>query len=654
MKLMIFRSIEQDITVRRPEIAVTHGLSSMTLIAGGQSMAISPTFSTDSYSYNSNVSTTDRQAVITPVKSDAASNITINGFPYTGPAGQTISLVYGSNALRIEVQASDGNVTAYTLNIMRPSDKANLEDIDLSGGNGDIPISGGNGSYNANVGSNVDRIAITPQVKDPQAVITINGEQAFSGQPKEVSLSYGNNNIAVVITAIDGTTKTYTLSVYRQTSGSSDNSVNTDETKVTVDEKGAAIIVNGQVQENSAIAITVEKDDITTTTVVIDPDKLEQKLEAEGQGTVVTVPVNTKADVVVGELNGQMVKSMEAKAAVLEIKTEDVTYTLPASEINIDAVSEQIGQQVELKDIKVHVTIATPSEETVKIIEDIANKNIYQIIVKPVEFKITCSSGSKTVEVSKFNGYVERTIAIPDGIDPSKITTGIVLNSDGTFSHVPTTIIIIDGKCYAKINSLTNSTYSVIYGPKTFADVEKHWAKDAVNDMGSRLVISGVGDDRFEPDRDITRAEFAAIVVRALGLLRSGTGKDSFEDVTKGCWYYDAVSIACEYGIISGYGNGKFGPNDKITREQAMTMIARAMKLTKLELGLTDDEMSELLLGYADAKDVANYAKASIGACIKTGIVSGRSGKELAPKEYITRAEVATIVQKLLKKAELI
>ena len=172
--------------------------------------------------------------------------------------------------------------------------------------------------------------------------------------------------------------------------------------------------------------------------------------------------------------------------------------------------------------------------------------------------------------------------------------------------------------------------------------------------MGSRLVISGVGDDRFEPDRDITRAEFAAIVVRALGLLRSGTGKDSFEDVTKGCWYYDAVSIACEYGIISGYGNGKFGPNDKITREQAMTMIARAMKLTKLELGLTDDEMSELLLGYADAKDVANYAKASIGACIKTGIVSGRSGKELAPKEYITRAEVATIVQKLLKKAELI
>jgi hypothetical protein len=54
-------------------------------------------------------------------------------------------------------------------------------------------------------------------------------------------------------------------------------------------------------------------------------------------------------------------------------------------------------------------------------------------VVKPVEFEITCTSGIKTVEVSKFNGYVELTGAIPDGVDPSKITTGIVLNADGTF-----------------------------------------------------------------------------------------------------------------------------------------------------------------------------------------------------------------------------
>jgi len=205
---------------------------------------------------------------------------------------------------------------------------------------------------------------------------------------------------------------------------------------------------------------------------------------------------------------------MEAKQAVLEIRTSNITYTLPASQINIENVSNQIGRQVELKDITVNVTVSEPPQDTVKVIENTAERNNYHIVVQPVQFDITCTSSGKTVDVSKFNAYVERMIAIPEGVDPSKITTGVILNSDGTFAHVPTQIIIVNGKYYAKINSLTNSTYSVIWSPKTFKDVETHWAREAVNDMGSRLVISGVGNETFAPERDITRAEFAAILVR--------------------------------------------------------------------------------------------------------------------------------------------
>lgn len=69
-----------------------------------------------------------------------------------------------------------------------------------------------------------------------------------------------------------------------------------------------------------------------------------------------------------------------------------------------------------------------------------------------------------------------------------------MLNEDGTFSHVPTTIVVINGKYFAKINSLTNSTYTVIYNPVTFTDVTIHWAKDAINDMGSRMVVAGIGN----------------------------------------------------------------------------------------------------------------------------------------------------------------
>ena len=343
---------------------------------------------------------------------------------------------------------------------------------------------------------------------------------------------------------------------------------------------------------------------------------------------------------------------MASKDAVLEIKTGQVTYTLPASQINIDAVSEQIGKQVELKDIAVSVKISEPAADTVKIIEDTADKNNYQIVVKPIEFEITCSSGSKTVAVSKFSAYVERMIAIPEGVDPSKITTGVILNSDGTFSHVPTVITMIDGKYYAKINSLTNSAYLLIYSPKTFQDVGKHWAEKDVNDMASRLIISGVGNDLFEPERSITRAEFSAVMVRALGL-RPEEYKNDFFDVKAGEWYSEYISTLSSYGLVRGYDDGIFKPDGNITRQEAMAILARAMETTKLGEELEIDA-SHILAAFNDNADVSGWAKDSVSKCVKAGVVTGRDNSRIAPLDNITRAETTIMVRRLLLNSGLI
>ena len=412
------------------------------------------------------------------------------------------------------------------------------------------------------------------------------------------------------------------------------------------------VIVNDQVQ-NAGTTTTQTIGNQTTTTVTVDDNKINEKLNAEGQNSTVTIPIGGNSDVAVGELNGQTVKNMETKEAVLEIKTDNVTYTLPASEINIDNVSSQIGEQVALKDIKISVTVAAPSQDTVKIVQDTANRNSYQVVVKPIDFEISCTSGSKTVDVSKFNGYVERTVAIPDGVDPSKITTGIVLNADGTFSHVPTTIIVIGGKYYAKINSLTNSTYSIIWSPKKFADAENNWAKDAINDMGSRLVINGIDDNTFAPSRDITRAEVASIVVKGMGLMRTGTGKDVYKDVSKTDWYYDAVSIANDYGLIKGTGKDKFEPNRKITRQEVMMIMERAMELTKINTNLSAVEIEKQLSGFEDNSRINSWAKKSAAVCINSGVIVGK-GENIKALDNITRAEVATIIKRFLQKVALI
>jgi hypothetical protein len=335
------------------------------------------------------------------------------------------------------------------------------------------------------------------------------------------------------------------------------------------------------------------------------------------------------------------------------IETKTASYSMPANCIDLDSIMQQFGNGADPADITINVSISEPTDETVKIVEDAASDGGFSIIVPGVDFTVTCSYNGRTASVTSFNSYVQRTVAIPDGVDPAKITTGVVVDPDGTVRHIPTKVIIIDGKYYAAINSLTNSTYTLIWHPVVFADVANSWAKDAINDMGSRMVVTGVDGVNYEPDRDITRAEFAAIVVRALGL-EKGMGTNGFSDVKSTDWYCGYIETATAYGLVTGYNDGTFRPNNRITREQAMAIIARAMVITKLSPDLTDSQVAELLSPYTDSVSISVWAEADIAACLKTGVITGRTSTTLSPAANITRAEVAVIIQRLLQKSELI
>ena len=415
---------------------------------------------------------------------------------------------------------------------------------------------------------------------------------------------------------------------------------------------GADVYVNGE-KHSAGESETKTENGKTITTVTVDSEKLEKVLETKGAGATITVPITTGSAVSSGVLTGQMVKNMETKDATLVVQTDSATYTLPAKEIDIDEVAGQFGEEIDLSDIEVEVTISEPDDSTVLVTENAAEDGGFTLIVQPVEFTVECSYKGKRVEIDSYNAYMERTIKIPDGVDPEKITTAVVVNADGTVRHVPTEIVEIDGVYYAVINSLTNSVYTLINNDLEFGDIEGHWAQDAINDMGSRMVINGDENGNFNPDDNITRAEFAAIIVRALGLA-PGTGESGFGDISVEDWYCGSVKTASAYGIIAGYGDGVFGPNDTITREQVMAMIARAMKITGLEVSLSDRDIGELLADYLDGASVSDYAVGGIAACLQTGIVSGRSDAMISPNDYVTRAEVAVMVQRLLQKSELI
>ncbi|MEK5489241.1 S-layer homology domain-containing protein [Paenibacillus sp. FSL R7-0297] len=412
------------------------------------------------------------------------------------------------------------------------------------------------------------------------------------------------------------------------------------------------VLVNGK-EENAGKATTTTSGNLRTTTIAVDPARLQAKLDAEGNGAVVTIPMMLDSNIIVGELDGQMIKNMENVSATLVLQTTKGTYTLPASEINIGALAERLGNGIKLEDITLKITIGGTPASMNQVVTAAAGRGSFTLVAPSLDFTVTATYGTSTVEVSRFNAYVERTVALPDGIDPNRITTGIVVDLDGTVRHVPTRLVQKDGKYYAEINSLTNSTYSVVWHPLTFADVDNHWAKNAVNDMGSRLVINGVNETTFNPNADITRAEFAAIIIRGLGL-KLGEGTSAFADVAADSWYAAAVETASGYGLITGFEDGTFRPEARITREQAMSIIAKAMKLTGLADQTGTVDTASVLAAFTDAGSIGAWAGDSLALAAKAGLITGRGDSKLEAKANVTRAEVAVLIQRLLQKSDLI
>ena len=420
------------------------------------------------------------------------------------------------------------------------------------------------------------------------------------------------------------------------------------------------VIVNGKEQDAGKETKTTEAGR-TTVTVEVNNKVIENKIDeavknnTTGTDNVLQVPISdTKSEVAKVELTGDIIKKLEKNAFDLSVKRDNVEYVIPAEEFSISKVAENLGAaETDLDEIKVEVKITKLDENVVKKYNEVAKANGAELVFPPVSFEVvakTIKADGTTgeVEINKFNNYVERVMEIPAGVDPSKITTGIVFNPDGTYSHVPTDVYQKDGKWYAKLNSLTNSEYSVIWNPITVKSVTNHWAKDAVNDMASRLVI--FDPETFAPDKVITRADFAEYIVRALGLYREGsTHENKFKDVSTTGNRTLAILIASEYGIVTGYPDGTFRPDAPITREEAMAMYQRAMKVTKLSGSDTNRYLT-----YTDFANVSSWATGYVKEVLAAHVFNGTTATTISPKSNLTYAEAAQAIKNLLVESNLI
>ncbi|MBP1964498.1 DUF7594 domain-containing protein [Paenibacillus aceris] len=401
------------------------------------------------------------------------------------------------------------------------------------------------------------------------------------------------------------------------------------------------ILVNEPVKETAPDGMSVSKTTVSN-------DAIQNALDAlkpnESSGIVqFVIDVKGQEDKGVVLIPAVSFISIHAKVpnAVLLVNYNAVTYELPVSGLNIQALSQKLGADPTEITIAIHIEKLTNVVQTK--LQAAANKIGATLLYPGMQFEVTAESSGKKLYVEDYGSkYAPRTISLSGGVDSLHASAVWFDPATGEMNYVPASFEHVDGRTQVTIYRTGNSIYTVVQANKSFSDLEGHWSEKQVEQLASKFLIKGAAEDRFMPDAAITRAEFAALLTRAIGLTPKAT--ENFADIPSVAWYAGAVGAASSAGIINGYEPNTFKPDANITREQMAVMITRAMKLTGIELKADLTQLNR----FADSRFISEYAKASISQALQAKIITGVTEDAFAPLNHATRAEAALMLLRML------
>lgn len=171
-----------------------------------------------------------------------------------------------------------------------------------------------------------------------------------------------------------------------------------------------------------------------------------------------------------------------------------------------------------------------------------------------------------------------------------------------------------------------------------FSDVpETHWAYSYIQNVVKQGLFTGISNNQFGPDMNVTRGMFVTVLYSNAGT--PAADPSTFSDVSSNAWYAKSVSWASKQGIVSGIGDNKFGPELSITREQLALILYQYAK------GTSPGTEAYVRMFYPDGKDIHSWALTAMSWAVNEGLISGKTGNRLAPQDTATRSEVAVIMQ---------
>ncbi|MGQ5392585.1 S-layer homology domain-containing protein [Paenibacillus sp. M.A.Huq-84] len=284
------------------------------------------------------------------------------------------------------------------------------------------------------------------------------------------------------------------------------------------------------------------------------------------------------------------------------------------------------------------VKIAKNSGSEVQSLKDLAAGMSARMLGQGVAFKLPF----------KDDRYVTVKIPVPDDVAAGELKAVILKDSNGNWTTIPWKLNMSGDKAYVEANLTGDGSIAFIGSETSFHDVDANfWGKKSIDEAASKLLMVGRDNGVFAPDNQVTRAEFATVLLRTAGLMNKEASAQ-FTDVRSGDWFSRSAAIAAEKGIIKGYEDNTFKPGQELSRLQAMVMAGRLLDYAGVASRISNEEVKGILSSFADGSALPEWAARDVAISVKNDIILGTDAG-LDAAGVLTRAQSAAIAIRLEK-----
>lgn len=360
---------------------------------------------------------------------------------------------------------------------------------------------------------------------------------------------------------------------------------------------------------------------------------------------VFTVPDSDNAGIVALPLKALEDAKNAAPTASIAVVYKDAAYEIPLNALDYRQLGQMMNAAGPVGQLIVYLdtnAIGLSSSLTAAL-----NASGAQLQISPVSFELAVKSNGVTKPVDNMSGYVTRSISTGSNLDARQIAVVWLDPQTGKLSYVPTKVTQDNGKSVVTFKRKGNSVYAVVKGGVNYTDIPKHWGRNDILLMGNKYVVEGRTLTTFEPDKPVTRGEFAMFIAKGLGLTGDKQAAGKFKDVNTSTAMAAYIGAASNAGIVQGMTDGTFKPNSYVTREQMASMMVRAANAAGNSMKLSKSQ-NDILKRFADNKKIGTWALTDVAKAVEAGIINGMSANTFGGKSNATRAQAAVMTKRLL------